>query len=138
MRGMHFYDVVPLDSLLEQMVLDANLSSPSEAATSLLLSSFFPTSDEDSTGAGATQIRRCIKFAKVNVAAAEVFYRELPNVVSSGRAVKFLAMLFSQVFPANSSTAAKSSNSGLIRGKRGRHQSPVLSVQFYYLNAVSG
>ncbi len=126
---MHFYDVAPLDCLLEQMAIEAGIPTIALAATTLLLSSFFPTSEADkSSETGATQIRRCLKFTKLSGAAAEVFYSHLPRVVSVGRAVKFLVMLFTQVFPVDLSSTHNSGEKVGVKQSRAKRDRAALEV----------
>jgi len=42
-RGIHFYDIVPVSHLLERLSLDANVPGISSALCKLLLNSFYPT-----------------------------------------------------------------------------------------------
>ena len=97
-RGMHFYDVVPVDHLLERMAIDRNCPAVCAVLTDLFLNSFYPQTE--STGAlhadsiETAQLNRCVQFVEKNRAAAEVFYSHLHKHIAIGHTAKLITMIF--------------------------------------------
>lgn len=105
-RGIHFYDIVPVDHLLERFALDAGKIPIAEAMTELMLNSFYP----QGTAMGQEQTQRCLKFIDENAIAAEAFYHHFYKFTSVGSATKLCTMLFSlisQVTPKKCSSSEK-------------------------------
>jgi hypothetical protein len=101
---MHFYEIVPVDHLLERLVEDRHCAQASRALTELLLNSFYPQADAASAGTGTEteQLNRCLQFVEKNPAAAEVFYSNLHHFVSIGHVAKLVTMLFTFLVTAES------------------------------------
>jgi hypothetical protein len=56
---MHFYEIVPVDHLLERLAEDRRCPAVCRALTELLLNSFFPQNGD--TGADTDQLNRCVQ-----------------------------------------------------------------------------
>jgi len=93
-RGMHFYDIVCVDHLLRRLSQDADKPLVCRAMTKLLLNSFYPQNNGEK-GSSIEQTRRCIKFIRENVRAAEAFYSYFHEFCSVGNAAKLSVVLFS-------------------------------------------
>jgi len=93
LKGMHFYDIVPVDHLLERLAEDADRPLVCSAMANLLLSSFYPQGDK-SKPMGPEQMQRCLKFVRENVRAAVAFYGHFYKHTSVGSATKMCVMLF--------------------------------------------
>jgi condensin-2 complex subunit G2 len=112
-RGMHFYEIVPVDHLLERLVEDRHCAQASRALTELLLNSFYPQSEGTATaGAETEQLNRCLQFVEKNPAAAEVFYSNLRRFVSIGHVAKLVTLLFTFLVTAESRRMGASAASG--------------------------
>lgn len=93
-RGMHFYDIVQIEQLLQRLSEDAHRPLVCKAMTKLLLNSFYPQNDGEK-GSAIEQTRRCIKLIRENAVAAEVFYFHFHEFCSVGNAAKLCVVLFS-------------------------------------------
>ena len=97
-RGMHFYDVVSVDHLLERLAQDRRCPAVCEVMSELLLNSFFPMNDSTNSavagGLETEQLNRCIQFVDKNLIAAEAFYYHLSKFVSVGHVAKLATVLF--------------------------------------------
>lgn len=92
---MHFYDIVPVDHLLERMAQDRHCPAVSRVMTELLLNSFYPQAEGPSgSGPETEQLNRCMQFVTKNPAAAEVFYGHLHHFTSIGHIAKLVTVLF--------------------------------------------
>lgn len=87
-RNLHFYDVVPVDDLLERLVLDKDCPVVRKQLVSLFLNSYFP----QSVG-GSSQVARCLALVKKNPEAAMVFYGSVAEHASVGSVCKLSALL---------------------------------------------
>jgi len=84
-RDIKFYDLVPVEHLLERLAVDRSLGSK---LTLLLLDSFYPQNIP-----GSEQLRRALTLVESHPRAAGVFFANIHNHVSTGSVCK-LAMLF--------------------------------------------
>ena len=100
-KGMHFYDIVPVNHLIARLAEDATLPTVCVAMADLLLNSFYPQGD-GSKPSGPEQSKRCLKFIKDNVKAAVAFYGHFHKHVSVGSVSKLCVMLFSIIDQASS------------------------------------
>lgn len=87
-RNLHFYDVVPVDDLLDRLVLDKDCPVVRKQLVSLFLNSYFP----QSVG-GSSQVARCLALVKKNPEAAMVFYGSVAEHASVGSVCKLSALL---------------------------------------------
>lgn len=104
-RGMHFYEIVPVDHLLERLAEDHHRPHVCHVMTQLLLNSFYPQEqNHDNTLLSHQQqhqqleyqqISRCVQFIEMNPIAAEAFYSTLYEHISVGCIAKLITMLFS-------------------------------------------
>lgn len=90
---MHFYDIVPVDHLLERMAQDRHCPAVCRVMTELLLNSFYPQG-ESAAGPETEQLNRCMQFVTKNPVAAEVFYTNLHHFTSIGHIAKLVTVLF--------------------------------------------
>lgn len=93
-RGMHFYNIVPVDQLIQRLQEDCNKPAITNVMTKLLLHSYYPQGDKSVAPMGPEQTRRCIKFVRHNSIAAEAFYSNLLNYTSVGSVSKLSIMIF--------------------------------------------
>jgi hypothetical protein len=70
---MHFYEIVPVDHLLERLAEDRRCPAVCRALTELLLNSFFPQNSDN--GADTDQLNRCVqvRYACLNVHVVDSF-----------------------------------------------------------------
>jgi len=100
-RGLHFYDIVSVDHLLERLAEDHHRPHICKVMTQLLLNSFYPQENIDNNIINQNQqieyeqISRCIQFIDINPIAAEAFYSSLHEHISIGCIAKLITMLFS-------------------------------------------
>lgn len=106
-RGMHFYEIVSVDHLLERLAEDHHRPHVCHVMTQLLLNSFYPQEqNHDNTLLSHQQqhqhqqleyqqISRCVQFIEMNPIAAEAFYSTLYEHISVGCIAKLVTMLFS-------------------------------------------
>lgn len=104
-RGMHFYEIVSVDHLLERLAEDRHRPRVCHVMTRLLLNSFYPQEqNHDNTllpqqhqhqQLEYQQISRCVQFIEMNPIAAEAFYSTLYEHISVGCIAKLVTMLFS-------------------------------------------
>jgi hypothetical protein len=73
-RGIKFWDVVPLDHLLAR--LEGETPGNAALIVELLQSSYFPTDKSE-----ATRVTRCLQMAQSQPRAARVFFRHLAQFV---------------------------------------------------------
>jgi hypothetical protein len=93
-RGMHFYNIIPVDQLIQRLHEDYNKPSITSVMTKLLLHSYYPQGDKSVAPMGPEQTRRCIKFVRHNSIAAEAFYSNLLQYTSVGSVSKLSIMIF--------------------------------------------
>jgi hypothetical protein len=110
-RDMHFYEIVPVDHLLERLAQDRNCPSVCRSMAELLLNSFYPLSLSQSlsgsdTAAAATgtagksgtveaeQLSRCLQFVKKCPLAAVTFYAHVHPFVPLASRARFVTMIF--------------------------------------------
>ena len=130
---MHFYEVVPVDHLLERLALDRACPAVCTAMTELLLNSFYPqqqqqqqiggsgelTADGGASAVAAAAVaaaksrqqetellRRCVQFVEQHAPAAEVFYAHLSSFVPIGYCSKLATLLFTYLVTAEARAAA--------------------------------
>jgi len=132
-KNIHFYDIVGEDNLLAQFAEDSGRPTVAVGFTKLLLNSFYPRQEN---GGGSIEMNieqklRCIKFVRMNVDAAVVFYSNLSKFVSVGSATKLCAMVFAllrepladtSIQTKNEELPAESQHPLLARVKRRRDQ----------------
>lgn len=120
-RGMHFYDIVPLERICDQFDCDADRPAVCMVMTDLLLNSFYPrTGDSDLEGdaLSAEQLKRCLTFVEHHERGAAVFYSNLYHHSSVGSAMKLCVLLLSLTQNSLTNTAAtKKSKSKRRRGE---------------------
>lgn len=158
LRGVHFYDIVPLDDMLSRLVEDARRPAVCVALTDLLLNSFFP-SKEDVCGAGAgagaqdavaglaesriesidallgsdQKLLRCLRFVEANPLAAEVFYAHLHRFVAFGSTANLCQKIFC-IAVSSLPNAAADNQKGT--GKRSRNHKVSIYVKLCMLNIL--
>jgi len=95
-KNIAFYEVAGEDHILARLAEDARRPAVATALTKLLLNSFYPREDNGSSSPqmNIQQKLRCLKFVRMNTAAAVAFYSNLHKFVSVGSATKLCAMLF--------------------------------------------
>lgn len=93
-RGMHFYDIVPVDHLLARMATDRNCPAVCLVMTELLLNSFYPQAESGASSPETEQLNRCMQFINKEPGAAEVFYSHLHHFISIGQAAKLITVMF--------------------------------------------
>jgi alkylated DNA nucleotide flippase Atl1 len=110
-RDMHFYEIVPVDHLLERLAQDRNCPSVCRSMAELLLNSFYPLSLSQSlsgsdTAAAATgtagksgtveaeQLSRCLQFVKKCPLAAVTIYAHVHPFVPLASRARFVTMIF--------------------------------------------
>lgn len=95
-KNIAFYEVAGEDHILACLAEDARRPAVATALTKLLLNSFYPREDNGSSSPqmNIQQKLRCLKFVRMNTAAAVAFYSNLHKFVSVGSATKLCAMLF--------------------------------------------
>jgi hypothetical protein len=89
-RTIQFYNVVPVEHLLQRLALDSHTRAVSLPLTELLVDSYFPQKDGIT---GRVLIERCIFFVQNNVDAAVAFYSNLEAFVSLSSVAKFICLL---------------------------------------------
>lgn len=95
LRDVHFYDLVPVDTLLARMVDDRHIPEVASALSELLLNSFYPqTGSNEHSNLAVEQLQRCLKFSDENLVAAEAFYSCLHYHVGIGSVTKLTSMLW--------------------------------------------
>ena len=124
-RGMHFYEIVSVDHLLERFAEDHHRPHVCNVMTQLLLNSFYPqqqqqqNNDDNNTlilhqqqqqyqhqQLEYQQITRCIQFIEMNPIAAEAFYSTLHEHISIGCIAKLITMLFSFLLASEQSSSS--------------------------------
>lgn len=115
---MHFYEIVPVDHLLQRLVEDRHCPAVCRALTELLLNSFYPQSEG---GSDAETLNRCVQFVDRHPAAAEVFYSHLHECVAIGHIAKLGTVLFTFLVTA----AARSENATQQAGEAEGDAQPV-------------
>jgi len=93
-RGMHFYDIVPVDHLLARMAADHHCSAVGLVMTDLLLNSFYPQAASGASSPETEQLNRCMQFISKEPVAAEVFYSHLHHFISIGQVAKLITVMF--------------------------------------------
>lgn len=88
-RGFHFYEIIPVETLLTRLSLDEHKPLVCEAITELMLNSYYPTGE----AAGPVQAERCLAFLSQNETAALIFYSYFNKFTSVGSAVKMSVLL---------------------------------------------
>lgn len=102
---MHYYEIVPVDHLLEQLAADRNRPAVCLVMTELLLNSFYPqqqqkqkqsrnSNNNQQLPIESIQLDRCVQFIDRSPLAAEAFYTYLPHFLPIGYTAKFITMLF--------------------------------------------
>lgn len=108
-RGMHFYDIVPVDHLLARMAVDRGCPTVCLVMTELMLNSFYPQVESGNGGAPETeQLNRCLQFLNKEPVAAEVFYSHLHKFISIGQAAKLITVMFTFLLTAEARARAAS------------------------------
>ncbi len=125
-RGMHFYDIVPVDHLLARMAADRNCPAVSLVMTELLLNSFFPQTESGATSPETEQLNRCMQFIAKEPVAAEVFYSHLHHFISIGQVAKLITVMFTFLVTAEARSRAAAAGDGedieeVTNGKRRRN-----------------
>ncbi|GLD93520.1 hypothetical protein PINS_up002112 [Pythium insidiosum] len=87
-RNLHFYDIVPVNELLERLVIDRECPLVRKQLVLLFLNSYFP----QSVG-GSSQVARCLSLVKKHPEAAMVFYGHVADHASVGSVCKLAALL---------------------------------------------
>mmetsp|Transcript_24585 Transcript_24585/g.40997 ORF Transcript_24585/g.40997 Transcript_24585/m.40997 type:complete len:1409 (-) Transcript_24585:124-4350(-) len=137
-RGMHFYEVVPVEHLLQRLAEDRARPSICSAMTHLLLNSFYPQQSAGFAGpVEPEQFRRCCSFIDRNPVAAESFYATLPHFIPIGNSVKlvcnFFAFLVSSVQQqqqnSKPSISTAAATAGATTNKRRRQPADAQQVQ---------
>lgn len=105
-RGMHFYDIVPVDHLLARMAADRNCPTVCMVMTELLLNSFYPQSEVSTSSPETEQLNRCLQFISKEPVAAEVFYSYLHHFISIGQAAKLITVMFTYLVTAEARAAS--------------------------------
>lgn len=143
---MHFYDIVPVDHLLERMAQDRQCPAVCRVMTELLLNSFYPQADSSMGGGGpeTEQLNRCMQFVSRNPVAAEVFYANLRSFASIGHVAKLMTVLFTFLVTAEarcSRDAEPDSDAPEAGGKRRRApkvpQPPHLDCTCFLLHCLN-
>lgn len=98
---MHYYEIVPVDHLLERLAQDRHCPTVCRALTELLLNSFYPQGDGNMD---MQQVDRCRQFLERHPAAAEAFYAHLHECLAIGHVARLGTLLFAFL----SSAAARS------------------------------
>ena len=111
-RGMHFYDIVPVDHLLARMAADRELPAVCSAMTELMLNSFYPSEAAANVSPETEQLNRCLQFIAKNAPAAEVFYSYLHHFISIGQAAKLTTVMFTFLVTAEARSRAVTADSG--------------------------
>lgn len=113
-RGMHFYEIVPVDHLLERLAEDRHCPAVCRALTELLLNSFYPQGDGN---VDAEQVNRCRLFLERHPAAAEVFYAHLHECLAIGHVARLSTLLFA--FLSSSTARSRKAAAALADGEGG-------------------
>ncbi|KAJ0394860.1 hypothetical protein P43SY_002501 [Pythium insidiosum] len=87
-RNLHFYDIVPVNDLLDRLVVDRECPLVRKQLVLLFLNSYFP----QSVG-GSSQVARCLSLVKKHPEAAMVFYGHVADHASVGSVCKLAALL---------------------------------------------
>jgi condensin-2 complex subunit G2 len=91
-RTVQFYNVVPVNHLLQRLALDRGTRAIALPLTELLVESYFPP-QKDGTKKARVWIDRCVVFVRHNVDAAVAFYSNLEACVSLASVAKFICLL---------------------------------------------
>eukprot|EP00123_Amoebidium_parasiticum_P016085 comp23283_c1_seq1/m.38138 comp23283_c1_seq1/g.38138 ORF comp23283_c1_seq1/g.38138 comp23283_c1_seq1/m.38138 type:complete len:1190 (-) comp23283_c1_seq1:438-4007(-) len=119
-RGIRFWDVVALDSLI--LRLDRDGDKMADLLTRLLLNTYFPQDKPDK------HIVRCVLLLELGRGAARRFYMHLPRHVNSGVLIGFLLQLTASLAQSADravtavANASKESGKGQKRGKKRKVQ----------------
>lgn len=104
-RGMHFYEIVEVEHLLERLAEDRNRPNVCKVMTELLLNSFYPQNTSTTTGElESEQLSRCMKFIEKNPRAAEAFYSNLHHFIPIGYVAKLITMVFTILISTSNNT----------------------------------
>jgi hypothetical protein len=136
-RGLSFYNIVPVEHLLHRLANDCNRPSVCTAMTSLLVNSYHPQKDkktkDNTVGITNTELlRRCLTFIRQHQKAAIAFYSYIHKEIAVGSVAKLSVLLLTRLM-SYAESEHNESQLALGKNKRSRNVSLYLYILPYLI-----